>query len=391
MKLLLLADIPPCRNYTGGAVLAEQCRLLPPGSVAGFIVLNPDLRPELYPDLSDMPLRIVDKPNEHGEWEGGLEGAIAAEDFKATICRDKLVAQAIAFGREHGVTAVWAMLEGQTAVRMALPLAEALGVPLYTQVWDPLSWWLREHRIDAQTSVAVLAQFDATIRGSRACATASWNMAAQYRRLYGTRCVPIISGYEATVARTPPLAPRRRDEIVIGMAGQFYADDAWDVLMRGLEAENWSAGGRKVRIAYLGGSPDHLPRDHCTHWGYLSPEAAIDTLALHADILYCPYPFRDEMAEVAQLSFPSKIVMYTAAGRPILCHAPHDSSPAQYLNRTGAGAVCGSLDAREVYDMLRWIAGTPSVFARLAGTAQQAFQTDFTRSVMARNVSDFLS
>ncbi|GJE53273.1 hypothetical protein GOFOIKOB_6351 [Methylobacterium tardum] len=372
-------------------MLAEQCRLLQSGSVAGFIVLNPELRPELCPDLSEIPLRIVDKPNERGEWELGLEGAIAAERFKATVCRDELVAQAVAFGREQGVTAVWAMLEGQTIVRMALPLAEALGVPLYTQVWDPLSWWLREHHVDDETSLAVLAQFDATLRGSRACATASWNMAAHYQELYGTRCVPIISGYEPTAARMPPLALRRCDEIVVGMAGQFYANDAWDVLVSGLEAENWLVGGRTVRILYLGGSPGNLPQQHCTHWGYLPPEAAIDTLALHADILYCPYPFREEMTEVARLSFPSKIVMYAAAGRPILCHAPYDSSPAQYLDRTGAGAVCATLDARAVYDMLRWIASDPSVFARLAGAAQEAFRTDFTRAVMARNVSDFFS
>jgi glycosyltransferase involved in cell wall biosynthesis len=391
MNLLLLADIPPCSNYTGGWVIAEQCRLLPPGSLCAFIVLNPQLQPLLSPDLSDMPMRIVDKPNEHGEWERGPEGAIAAENFKATVRRDELVAHAVAFGREQKVTAVWAMLEGQTIVRMALSVAETLGVPLYSQVWDPLSWWLREHKVDSENATAALEQFDATLRGSRACAAASWNMAEQYEKLYGTRSVAMISGYDSDAARTPPLELRRPDEVVIGMAGQFYADDAWDRLIGGLDAENWRIRGRSVRIFYLGGDPGRLPPQHCTHGGYLSPPEAIDALALHADILYCPYPFRAEMAEVARLSFPSKLVMYAAAGRPIFCHAPYYASPAQYLDRNGAGAVCSSLDGRAVYEMLRWIVGDPAVYARLAGAAQQAFRTDFTRAVMARNFADFLS
>ncbi|MEH3116211.1 MAG: hypothetical protein PGN25_00915 [Methylorubrum populi] len=392
MKLLLLADIPPCRNYTGGLVLAEQCRLLPRGSVSGFIVLNPLLKPELFTDLAHLPLEIADKPSEHGEWEHGLDGAIAAERHKATVLRDELVARAVAFGRREKVTAVWAMLEGQTIVRMALPVAQALGVPLCTQVWDPLSWWLREHKVDPVNAAEATVQFDATLRASRACATASWNMAEHYRKTYGIRSVPLISGFAESSGRRPPLHLHRADEVTIGMIGQFYASDAWEALISVLDRENWRIGERTVRIYYLGAA---LAADshfrNLVHGGWLSPTDAIDALSCNADILYCPYPFRRDMAEVARMSFPSKLVMYAAAGRPILCHAPYDSSPACYLDRNGAGAVVNTLDGRSVFEMIRWMVGDLSVYARFAAAAQQAFRADFTHATMARNVEAFLS
>jgi hypothetical protein len=78
---------------------------------------------------------------------------------------------------------------------MALPLAKQLNVPLFTQVFDPLPWWMKAHGIDAWHTRSILAQFGRTITASKACATASRSMADAYLDRYGAPCVPLIASH----------------------------------------------------------------------------------------------------------------------------------------------------------------------------------------------------
>ena len=64
MKVLLLADIPPCQNYTGGFVLDRLIRFLPKEDVAICSVVNPHLKPEIAPDLQAIPHLSLPKPIE---------------------------------------------------------------------------------------------------------------------------------------------------------------------------------------------------------------------------------------------------------------------------------------------------------------------------------------
>ncbi len=392
MKLLLLADIPPCSNYTGGVVLAEQIRMMGEHDLAAFIVLNPDLTPGYYPDLDHIPMKIVEKPREAGLWDLGLDAAIERERINATVRCSELVEAAVAFGREHRIEGVWSILEGQTIVRMALRVATELGVPLYSQVWDPLSWWLKAHKVDPVNSVEALTRFDEALSGSRACATASWAMAEHYAVAYGTPCVPVISSLDPSVGQRPAPSLRDPNEVVIGMVGQFYAQDAWTALVDGLNDARWRIGTREVRVYYLGHEPPRtLPEDRLIYGGWMSQPDAIAALSRHADICYCPYPFDADFQEVARLSFPSKAVMYLAAGRPVICHAPLYASPAIYFNRNQAALVCGDVHASSIYEMLRWVVSHPEVYEKLCMASQQAFHDDFTTGTLRSSLRRFFS
>jgi hypothetical protein len=96
------------------------------------------------------------------------------------------------------------------------------------------------------------------------------------------------------------------------------------------------------------------------------------------------------MADVAKLSFPSKIPTYLAAGRPILFHGPTYSGAAHYLQRTGAGFIARAMDAAAVYDALMHLVEDRSLYGRLAQGAQEAFLADFTLDRMTTLVRDFL-
>ena len=232
MKTLLLTDIPPSANFTAGMVTAQMSRFIPPGELAIFCVQNRYLRPESYPDLADIPIRFVVKPNELSRrstrWISvGRIGAIATETVRRLTMIFSASRQAIAYGKEHNVTSLWAIVQGQTMVRMATSVADGLGVPLRAQVWDPLSWWLQAHGVDRFNRKWDLAAFDHTMRSATICATASTAMASHYEALYGTPSQVIIASLDRSIARRPEPKLRKSDELVIGMAGQLYANDEW--------------------------------------------------------------------------------------------------------------------------------------------------------------------
>jgi len=396
MKTLLLTDIPPSSNLTAGIVTAQMCRFVPPGELAIFCVQNRHLHPEPYPDLADIPIRFATKPNELSRRSIrrvpiGKVGAMATETFRRWNMISPLVRQAVAYGKEQNVTSLWVILQGQTMVRMANAVADGLGVPLRAQVWDPLSWWLRAHNVDRFNRKWDFAAFDRTMRGAVACAAASWAMAYQYHQQYGTPGRAIIASLDRSMACTPQPRLRTSDEFVIGMAGQFYASEEWLRLAWALEHAGWQVAGRKVIVRVLGHQrPDAIREEHLDFLGWQSQEQVVEILSKTCDILYCPYPFASSMAEVARLSFPSKIPTYLAAGRPVLFHGPCYAAPAIYLKSNGAGFICRAMDPDAVYDGLMHLAEDTALYQRLAEGAQAAFLADFTLDRMEKDVRRFL-
>ena len=384
MKILLLTDIPPCQNFTAGLVLAQLCRFLPRGSLACFTILNPHLKPHLCPDLDWIPIEIVSKPNEFGQYwplprPYGIVTALPIENYRRLVLAPRLRAQAARFARAQNVDMIWAVLQGQTIVRVAGKLATNLGLPLVTQVWDPLGWWLRAHGVDRWNRRVARRLFDKTIRQSVSCITASWAMAAQYEKSYGVRSIPVIVGHDLNAAASPPPRLRNEREFVIGMAGQFYASAEWENLLAALNFAGWQVAGRSVRLKVLGGQPPPVGVPERTDFlGWKSPAEAIQVLADETDVLYCPYPFTPVMEEVARLSFPSKLPLYFAAGRPVVFHGPANSSPARYLAERRAGVLCTELAPAAIYNELERLAILPKLYAQTVQNARVASERDFT-------------
>lgn len=433
MKILLLTDIPPCKNFTAGLVLDQLCRFLPKESIACFAIVNPAIDAKLTPDLDWIPIAYARKRNE-AAWRFSLRPFIdrvgrlrdkiarihpglaapfrpiiglmnvlanpartpsrirseigrllffpttwAVETLYRRIAVPRLAEKAVAFGRAQKVDLVWAVLQGQTLVQIAPEVAARLGVDLVTQVWDPLEWWLLANRIDRLNRRVALADFDRALSASRACITASWAMARDYEARYGTRSIPVITSHPEDWGCTPDLAPFPRDAITIGMAGQFYAGSEWLQLLRAMNMSGWTVRGRPVTITVLGAvpPPGEAPSGRVRHLGWHEQRDGIALLST-LDLLYCPYPFAPDMKEVSRLSFPSKVVMYLAAGRPILLHGPDFASPAIYLRERGAGLVVPDFNAAAIYNGLCRLVDDPALYRELGRNAQRAFQRDFT-------------
>ena len=398
MKVLLISDVPPCDDFTAGIVLSAMVRFLPRGSICCFAVVNPLVSFRMSPEFGGIPVEFHRKPLENWAWlpqkfpfnKLASLASLAGETYTDNRLLKSLIAEAVEFGRKQQVDRVWAVLQGQTTIRMALAVAEGLNVPLHSQVWDPFSWWAKANRLDDNTTRKTQELFDKTIERSAAVATASHPMANSYRDRFRVEAIPVISSYARTMACSPAATPLPGASITIGMAGQFYAADAWLRLLAALEAVNWSVGGCRVNIAAMGQKqPPAMSANHMTFLGWKSQTEAVKLLTDY-DFLYCPYPFDPSMEEVARQSFPSKLVLYLAAGRPVIFHGPTYSSAARYITERGCGIVATNLSAEGILLEIEQLVGNPQLYSEMASKAQQAFLEDFTLETMARSFNDFI-
>lgn len=398
MKVLLISDIPPCDDFTAGIVLSTMLRFLPRGSVCCFAVVNPLVSLRMSSEFSGIPVEFHRKPMENWAWLPNVFpvsrisslASLAGEVATSSRQVKSLIAKAIAFGRAQQVDRVWAVLQGQTTIRMALAVADGLNVPLHTQVWDPFSWWAKANHLDDRTTRKTQNLFDETISRSAAVATASHPMARLYRNRFGVKAVPVISSYPRAIACTPVTGPCSGEPILIGMAGQFYAADEWSQLLAALHAVNWTVGGCGVSIAAMGPMPPPgIPAANVTFLGWKSQREAVKILA-GCDFLYCPYPFDPSKEETARQSFPSKLVLYLASGRPVIFHGPAYSAAADYIAGKGCGVLATRLSAESILREIERLIGNRDLYVDMASKAQAAFLEDFTLDSMARSFDDFI-
>jgi len=394
LRVLLLTGMPPCSNYTAGIVLHQLCSFLPPESVACFSAIDRSVRPEIPEDMAALAMKTVARPREHWNAIPGVLGdaaSLAMEWVVASTSVKNIAQKATAFGREFGADRVWCVLEGQTLIRLALHVAKALRVPLYTQVWDPPGWWLRYNHVDSITSRRVLRRFESTIRQSAGCAAASWAMAETYAQRYGVQTAPVVPGLPAELAREPARAPHDRDEVVIGVAGQIYATREWEALLAALDGVAWQLDGRSVRIIVLGRYLN-LRANASASIHYLGWRSQGETIGLlaDADVLYCPYWFDPTFEEEARLSFPSKLTSYLAAGRPVFFHGPEYASPARFLRENQAAFLCHSLEPRQVVGQLAHILTDRDAYASATRHGRAAFDRYLTTTSMKASFYEFL-
>jgi len=181
-RTLLLTSAPPSDLSSGCLNLLRICETLPKGSIATYVVSD-YLHDQGPPSsLAGMPFHTrKGPPFKVGRYP--ILSPLASLAIDLTLAQPRLpgiVADIVTFGRRHGIEAVWCGLQGHTIIRLALPVAEQLGVPLISQIWDPPGWWLREHSVHPITQRAVMRCFCETLAASECIGAASEPMAREY-------------------------------------------------------------------------------------------------------------------------------------------------------------------------------------------------------------------
>jgi hypothetical protein len=386
MKYLLFSYIPPTPQVSSGIMLEQLCKMVPEGNVVCFVAKDPDFDVNISSDLSQIPHEIVSEPRGYspviGKLLSGTTGhriSFFTERFRDFFIEKKVIDRAVRFGRKNRVDCVWATLQGKTIITSARKIAQKLGVPLISMVWDDPSWFLDSMKTDKYSKKEILAEFDEVIRHSAVCGTASWVMAREYSEKYGVKTIPFLGSLDKGLAQEPAKSLHENSELAIGLAGQIYTLEEWKALLAALSLVDWKIAGRRVKIFLIGefghlAIPESAPVEKL---GHMSLEETIKTLA-GFDINYCPYFFAKERAAVSRTSFPSKLTAYLAAGRPVFFHGPEYSSPAKFIEEHSAGICCDSLEPRLIADKLSLLAGDTMLYAAAAANGRKVFDDYLT-------------
>ncbi len=391
-RTLLLTSVPPGNQASGCLNLVRICEALPQGSVATYVVSDylHDQKPA--PSLQGLPFHTrKGPPFKVGQYPFLSPLASLALDLAIALPRlPALIDDIVAFAHRHALEAVWCGLQGHTMIRLALPVAEQLGVPLLSQVWDPPTWWLREHRLHPYSQKRILRQFGRTLAASQCIGAASEPMAQEYSALYGAEAVPLIPFLPDSYQVGPAKSKQDKDRVTIGIAGQLYARDELQALLKALDRANWKIGAKQVVLAYLGNYPIHNthPNARIERLGNQEQRACIRTLS-GFDILYCPYWFDPVFETEARFSFPSKLVSYLAASRPVFFHGPEYSSAVPFVNKHDLGQCCHSLNPDIVLRDLETVLARSDLWTGLAKNAQDAFFAHLSLNAQKPNLARF--
>ena len=397
-KTLLLTDIPPCKDYTAGLVLDSLCRFFDPGEIACFTILNKKLKAELSPDLDWIPIEYCSRPNENGGsiYSGTLSVAssLVYELYNELIAIPKIVDKAVSFGKQLGTEKVWCILQGQTMIHVARAVADGIGCPLLVQVWDPLEWWLRAHKVNKLSSARLVRKFADIMKNCDGCFAASIYMAEHFTEKYGVSTVDFTPSLDIEMAYPPAKGIHSENEVVFAMAGQLYASDEWTLFISALNLRGWMISGRNIRIILLGNHEYLKIPEWATgrveRTGWLSQS---DTLAMcnRADFLYCPYWFSMVYENEARLSFPAKLTTYLASGRPVFFHGPRYASPARFLEKNEAGYICDSNLEENICTAIEQAISDAAGYARMSRNGSVAFKQYMTTGILKSKFNKFMA
>ncbi len=386
-KVLLVTPAPPNTALTGALMLHEMFKNLPKENLSCYAVMNRELDPAIHEYWYGIDYHFRHKPNEAKSRSlPGLAGDIEVflkEEYSRCTSVKKIAQDVIAFARKTGVEKIWCVLEGQTLIRIAKHLQDELALPMVSQVWDPPTWWMRDNQVDAWSQRKVLDTFAEVLAKSTAVATASFAMADEYKHLYGCNAMPVMPGVSTDWLAAPAQQPHGSDKLIIGFAGQVYADAEWTKLLKVLDDNNWTVNGRQVVIHAFGRSLNLYRRSFANirYFGWRTQQESIEMLS-QCDVLFCPYWFSSTFENEAKLSFPSKLSTYFAAGRPVLFFGPQYASPGRFIQEHNAGIAVTDNSETALLSALEELIKDEKKYAECASNAQAALLQHLSSETM---------
>lgn len=381
MNVLLVTDVPPCTDYSGALLTKELCQYFPDNSVFAYVIKNKELgNIAVDKELKLMGDVEVEKPREttinmkHG---GNPIYNFYYETYKELVLVKKIGKGIMDVITQKGIDRIWIILQGQTMIHVAKYIIDNTKIPVITQVWDHPKWWLEENKVNWLSTQRILRNYEYVIGHSQACGVASDNMGNEYHDKYSLKCRVIIPTLKIAAKPITENILASKHDIKIGMCGQLYAKDEWDSLVAALEGVNWEINGKTVKIIYVGYSLNENINPNIINHGYKSQSDVLDIMG-ECDILYCPYIINEAKKHISIYSFPSKVVSYMAASRPILYHGPMYSSPAKLITNSNLGIACDSLEAKDIIGAITSILASESDYAQLQKNVADVYAREFT-------------
>ena len=394
-RTLLISGTPPDPSGVGGIILADLCPLFPVGHLSVFLPVAAGQEPEIPEAVrARMTLHLAlvqpaaNLPALARLGRPGRGAHAALRGWQRRTSHRRLIESAVAFGLAQGVQRVWGVLDAPVSIALARPVAEALGVPLVTTVWDDIDHNTRYFQLDPLAAKQMRREFALALRSSRCCAVIGESMQSAYQRDYGVRGIVVRHGLPAELRYPAKPVIGGSDVIRIGFAGSVTARTAFETLLQALDGINWRLGDKPIELRLMGLRFDLWSRVsrriECLGWRSV-PETV--RLLSECQINYLPQPFEADWAPFTRLSFPSKLTTYLGAGAPLLLHTPPEGSLHRFFSEYPFGVRCDTLEPDKLVEALHSLVDDPARYRQASATLTRTLDEAFTAE---RFHADFL-
>lgn len=369
--ILLLSQTPASDVGVGGVVLRELCTLCAPRRVVECAADN-----------------MVDATGARPA--PGLQGAWARRSEERRL-RQGYHEAAVAMGREHTVSLAWAVLESPTVIATVRAIAAELGVPLVVLAWDSPDRVAGAAGLGPRRSEALLREYGNVMACAASRAYSSDLLMEEHNRRWSSPAHIIRFAWPESFCRPAARTVSDSGALTIGFAGSVTAPDTFDRFMTSLDQSAWRIADRPLRLRVTGTSlkMTSLTMRRVEYCGWVDDGTACELLAA-SDVLYLPQSFADHWRDVALYSFPNKLSMYLAAGRPILLHASAEASLARFFDRHPFGVHCTSPEPEAVLDCLGKLLSDPGEYSAAAEAAERLRAGEMSYAAMQQSFTRFL-
>ena len=230
----------------------------------------------------------------------------------------------------HGASAIWIIAHGPILPAVA-PLVAHYDRQVHLSVHDDPAWAVVfRTRRELLLTPWVHKALGAALTSATSVDVVSAGMRGEFARRFGVDSVVVHRVLEIPIAPNDAY-DRQASGLSVGILGSVYAHRQIDVLLRVVAraADRVQLAGRVVVIG--GRDPDlarraaSVPEVEVTFTGHL-PEREGVGLLQRVFALYLGYPFGLRACVLRRTSFPTKLATYLQAARPLLVHAPYDST-----------------------------------------------------------------
>ncbi len=391
-KLLVLSTSLPGIHHGGGVIQDAVLQAYPRNRYACVSLRPPEeeLRGANTPrSLKGVPCLVAPVTPEP-RWRGVRFYRPLLRALGFFLTSPWRVRQIVAFGRRHVVDLVWAEFQGE-ALLLAARVAAGLRIPLVGTIWDDPEGWLADAGHDYLSRRLLLLRFREALAAARRVSTVSEAMQTDYRRRYGLNSVILRYGHDPADAIARPPQKEQRNTVV-GFAGNVYGEDAWRSFLAAGALLN--AEGRlppvKIRVFGSEAFPYPHPGVEVTCEGWLPVREMLRRLAA-VDFCYLPYWFTPAKRRHAELSFPTKLTTYLAAGRPVLYHGPTWACAQELMRRWQVGLSVHSLEPAAISRVMARLCLDEPSQEKFSLASREAFMGEFNSRVMLAGFQELIS
>lgn len=331
-EVLFISDVGPTTEFTGGLVLRNIAMAISRNLKSDWIVLD-DRSLGLYGLTSfdtQSKFFLINKPVE--KWPSKkyfsrlnvLGEKLSEFDFHGVWQEIEKIIMGGSYSR------IVVVLQGQTSFRIAEKL-QLNKIRFSTLNWDPWVWWAQEKNVPQSFNQKVESVYKNLSTGKHMVPTMEF--ATRYKIPEENVIVlyPHVKQNFSKDEERNSNRPLIETSIAINLvfAGQLYAKQEFDFLLRSLDLLDWKVAGIPVRLHYFGTSQE-INNPNVVNHGWIEPSLLISELS-KLDIGILPYPAFENIPEVADLSFPSKFATYCAAGIPTIYVGPRNTPVAKMI------------------------------------------------------------